>query len=103
MPEEYGSVTPSAAAVATAASTAFPPWRSTSVPAAEASASTLATAPPYPMASGLLAGVGCGAGARDAGAAAVTAPTVAVTASAATVRTTRVRTLERVRGLSVVF
>ncbi|CAO0834544.1 hypothetical protein SMICM17S_10351 [Streptomyces microflavus] len=46
MPAEYGSVTPSAAAVATAASTALPPLRSTSIPAADASRSTLATAPP---------------------------------------------------------
>jgi hypothetical protein len=39
-------VTPSAAAVATAASTAFPPAFNTWIPAAVASASTLATAPP---------------------------------------------------------
>lgn len=46
MPEEYGSVTPSAAAVAMAASTALPPFLRTSMPAADASASTLETAPP---------------------------------------------------------
>ncbi len=46
MPAEYGSVTPSAAATATAASAAVPPWRSTSIPARVASGSTLDTAPP---------------------------------------------------------
>src|SRR3569833_348677 len=50
MAETYGSVTPSVAAVATAASTALPPWRSTSTPALLASRSTLETAPPYPTA-----------------------------------------------------
>ncbi len=56
MPAEYGSVTPSAAAVATAASTALPPRRNTSIPAAEASSSTLETAPPWPTATGDLPG-----------------------------------------------
>ena len=46
IPALYGSVTPSAAAVATAASAALPPLRRTSSPAALASASTEATAPP---------------------------------------------------------
>src|SRR5215207_6560295 len=49
MPELYGSVTPSAAAVATAASTALPPSRSTSRPMALADASTDETAPPCPV------------------------------------------------------
>src|SRR4051794_21892683 len=48
MPEEYGSVTPSAAAVATAASAAVPPRRRTWIPIAGASGSTPATAPPKP-------------------------------------------------------
>ena len=42
-------MTPSAAAVATAASTALPPRRSTSTPIREASGSTEVTAPPYPV------------------------------------------------------
>ena len=46
-------MTPSAAAVATAASTALPPSRSTRSPAAVASGSTLATAPPQPYAVGV--------------------------------------------------
>ena len=46
MPALYGSVTPSAAAVAIAASAALPPSRSTSRPMALASASTEETAPP---------------------------------------------------------
>ena len=49
MPELYGSVTPRAAAVATAASTALPPLRSTSTPIRDASGSTEVTAPPYPL------------------------------------------------------
>ena len=48
MPEENGSVTPRVAAVATAASTAFPPSRRTCSPTAVAVGSTLATAPPVP-------------------------------------------------------
>ena len=46
IPALYGSVTPSAAAVATAASAALPPLRSTWRPMALASASTDDTAPP---------------------------------------------------------
>jgi hypothetical protein len=46
MPAEYGSVTPSVAAAATAASTALPPRLSTSIPALLASRSTVDTAPP---------------------------------------------------------
>lgn len=69
MPAENGSVTPSAAAVATAASTALPPRRSTSMPIWLASASMLDTAPRWPTCSGTLPG---GApGAADAGAPAV--------------------------------
>lgn len=49
MPLAYGSVTPSAAAVATAASTALPPARSTSMPTWLATGSTEATAPPDPV------------------------------------------------------
>ena len=47
-PETNGSVTPRVAAAATAASTALPPWRNTSRPAAVADASTVAIPPPYP-------------------------------------------------------
>ncbi len=56
MPAEKGSVTPSVAAAATAASTALPPRRRTSSPTWVAVASTVATAPPYPMAVGPDAG-----------------------------------------------
>lgn len=49
-------MTPRAAAVATAASTALPPLRNTSMPAAVASASTLDTAPPQPTASAAFGG-----------------------------------------------
>src|SRR5687767_12999308 len=52
MPAENGSVTPSVAAAATAASTALPPRRRTSRPTAVAVASTVETAPPYPYAVG---------------------------------------------------
>ena len=48
MPAENGSVSPSAAAVATAASTALPPCLRTFSPILVASGSTLLTAPPYP-------------------------------------------------------
>ncbi len=48
MPAENGSVSPSAAAVATAASTALPPRLRTFRPILVASGSTLLTAPPYP-------------------------------------------------------
>src|SRR5690242_12347569 len=85
MPEEYGSVTPRAAAVATAASTALPPSRSTSMPAAEASASTLATAPPYPTATGTFV---TGALPAEGGAAAPTVTTAAETARTDSFRAT---------------
>src|SRR4051812_16260897 len=64
MPLLNGSVTPRAAAVATAASTALPPAFSTSRPIAEASGSTEVTAPPYPRAVGCLGGVACAGAAR---------------------------------------
>ena len=47
-------MTPRAAAVATAASTALPPLSSTCMPTLEASWSTVATAPPVPVAVGCL-------------------------------------------------
>ena len=53
MPATYGSVTPSVALAATAASTAFPPSRSTSMAVRVASRSTLAAAPPVPTAVGV--------------------------------------------------
>src|SRR3954470_9880949 len=49
-PATYGSVTPSVALAATAASTALPPWRRTLIAPRVASASTLAAAPPLPTA-----------------------------------------------------
>src|SRR5882757_333033 len=69
MPAEYGSTTPSAAAVATAASTALPPALSTSMPACEAYGLTLDTAPPDPTATGDRGGCGSeGAGLPQAAA-----------------------------------
>src|SRR3954470_5406325 len=56
MPELYGSVTPSAAAAATAASTAVPPFLRTLSPIRVASGSTVATAPPRPMLVGTFGG-----------------------------------------------
>src|SRR5262245_29449472 len=52
-PATNGIVTPSALAVATAASIALPPRFSTSIPAWLASASIEATAPPLPTATGV--------------------------------------------------
>ncbi len=52
MPHENGSVTPSTPAAATAASTAFPPRRSVSMAAWVPARSTVAAAPPLPMAVG---------------------------------------------------
>ena len=52
MPHENGSVTPSTPAAATAASTAFPPWRSVRMAACVPARSTLAAAPPLPTAVG---------------------------------------------------
>src|SRR5690348_10380609 len=83
MPVEYGSVTPSAAAVATTASAALPPALSTSIPTWLATASTDDTAPPPPRITGtlgkeLVTGLGPLAPARaavvaDAGAVSATA------------------------------
>src|SRR5690348_11982736 len=85
MPAENGSVTPRAAAAATAASAALPPERRISSPARDASKSTVDTAPPRPMATGVLTAVGApgSAGGRAAGAAAPACAGAAVTASAA--------------------
>src|SRR6476661_3708389 len=54
MPVEYGSVTPRAAAVATAASAALPPALRTVIPTWLATASTDDTAPPPPRMTGTL-------------------------------------------------
>src|SRR5690349_13025694 len=83
MPDENGSVTPSVAAVATAASTAFPPARRTWRPTAVAVGSTVATAPPYPIA------VGCWASAARTEPGAVSTPS-AVTEASAIVRRKRI-------------
>src|SRR6478736_5816729 len=56
MPALNGSVTPSAAAVATAASVALPPARSTRRPTRVAYGSTEVTAPPEPYAVALFGG-----------------------------------------------
>ncbi|GHA20731.1 hypothetical protein GCM10010372_21100 [Streptomyces tauricus] len=75
--------------MATAASTALPPLRRISTPAAEASASTLATAPPYPTATGTFsAGPEPPAAAPEEGGAAPTDTTAADTASTASLRAT---------------
>src|SRR5215470_5074417 len=76
MPDANGSVTPSVAAAATAASTAFPPRRRTSRPTAVAVGSTVATAPPYPIAVGSRSAAAC----ADTGA--VSRPSAATEASA---------------------
>src|SRR5215208_1119144 len=52
MPHEYGSVTPSTPAAATAASIAFPPRRNVRIAAWVPSRSTVAAAPPLPTAVG---------------------------------------------------
>src|SRR5690242_5371525 len=64
MPLLNGSVTPSAAAVAIAASTALPPSFSTCSPMREAYGSTEVTAPPYPRAVACFAGAACAGAAR---------------------------------------
>src|SRR5437763_644691 len=66
MPATYGSVTPSVALAATAASTALPPRRSTSMAVRVASRSTLAAAPPLPTAGGEEAVCAPAGGARAA-------------------------------------
>ena len=60
MPATYGSVTPSVAFAAIAASTALPPWRSTWIALCVASGSTVAAAPPVPVATGCFGGLACG-------------------------------------------
>ena len=55
IPQEKGSVTPSTPAAATAASTALPPERKVWIAARVASVSTVAAAPPRPIAVGCLA------------------------------------------------
>ncbi|WCI10010.1 hypothetical protein PJ267_02250 [Arthrobacter sp. OVS8] len=66
------------AAAATAASAALPPLRRTSIAAAEASGSTVLTAPPYPVA---VASLTVSLGSANAGLA--TAPPVKLIVSAA--------------------
>ena len=98
MPELYGSVTPSAAAVATAASTALPPSWSTSRPMALADASTDETAPPYPVEVDGAGGVGRpvptaealgpAAGAAEAGAPTPTIPSAKAAVTAMPARRT---------------
>lgn len=56
MPAELGSATPSAAAVAIAASTALPPWASTSRPILDEYGLTLETTPPVPVETAVGAG-----------------------------------------------
>src|SRR5882757_2593769 len=68
MPATYGSVTPSVAATATAASAAVPPSRSTSSPAAVDWTVLETTAPPVPVATGCFTGMSTrGAGPATAG------------------------------------
>jgi hypothetical protein len=96
-------VTPSAAAVATAASAALPPRRSTSIPIAVASGSTLATAPPDPIASACRAGVTAAGRALDA--ATGTAATGTATtgdATTGTARATAPSRLQRGTDLAIV-
>src|SRR6185369_7757126 len=64
MPHEKGSVTPSIAAAATAASMAFPPPLSVSIAAQVPRWSTVAAAPPFPTAVGtkVVGGTGSGSG-----------------------------------------
>src|SRR6476646_2181301 len=82
MPHEYGSTTPRTAAAATAASIAFPPWRSVSIAACVARGSTVAAPPPVPTA------VGCFGGAEvsRAGAAAGIANSIAAARTARSMR-----------------
>ena len=56
MPHENGSTTPSTPAAATAASTALPPSRRTSIAVCVARGSTLAAEPPQPSAVGVFGG-----------------------------------------------
>ncbi len=54
MPQLNGSVTPRVAAAATAASIALPPWFRIASAALEAGSLMVATAPPLPVATGVL-------------------------------------------------
>src|SRR5829696_6853082 len=77
-PHENGSVTPSTAAAATAASIAFPPSARMSIAACEASRSTDAAAPPVPVE------VGGSDAARVGADAAIAAATSAASVAAST-------------------
>src|SRR5690348_12965365 len=83
-PATNGSLTPSALAVATAASIALPPCRSTRMPARLASRSAEVTAPPEPTASGCLPAcfAGCVAAPGGASVTAVTDRTAAAAPAA---------------------
>src|SRR5919201_2877782 len=94
MPATKGSVTPSTALAAIAASTALPPSRRTSMPARVASASTEATAPPVPTATASLGGWGA-AGAR-------TAPPTSTVANASNARSQPASRSLTVSGLLLV-
>ena len=85
MPQLYGSTTPSTLAAAIAASNALPPPAITSIAACVASGSTLAAAPPLPLA------VGCFSCA-PAGAATAPRPQVALTGSQRTLASSRTST-----------
>src|SRR6266567_8744153 len=86
MPATYGSVTPSVAATATAASAAVPPARRTDSPAFVASAVSDTTAPPVPTATDCF-GSGLAAGAAPAaGKAGNTSPVVTMAMIAARIR-----------------
>src|ERR671919_445037 len=74
IPHVYGSVTPSTAAAATAASTAFPPWLSTPMAACVANGSTVAAAPPVPTATACFGGSGGLLATARSGASIVTVP-----------------------------
>src|SRR5690242_12501408 len=65
MPQLNGSVTPSVAAAATAASMAFPPWLRMASADADAFSLIVATAPPVPVAMGVLASASGGARTMD--------------------------------------
>src|SRR5205823_4321074 len=85
IPATYGSLTPSAAAAATAASIALPPSRKIWIPARVASGSTVATAPPVPTATGCFDGAG--AAVVPAANAAPTTPATSARAAAIRART----------------
>src|SRR3954447_4867290 len=89
IPATYGSVTPSAAAAATAASIALPPSRRICIPACVASGSTVATAPPVPVATPCLDGCGAAGALAPATSTAATAATTRTRAPVIRARTTR--------------